>query len=52
MEAIINGIWSNCEESFWGIPLHMGKTVLLDVDPRVVELFSAATGAALVFADY
>ncbi|MBU3743276.1 MAG: hypothetical protein FGM61_01850 [Sediminibacterium sp.] len=52
MEAIINGIWSICEESFWGVPAHIGKTGLPDVDHPVVELFSAETGAALALADY
>lgn len=52
MEAIINGIWSICEESFWGVPAHIGKTGLPDVDHPVVELFSAETASVLALADY
>jgi hypothetical protein len=28
MEAILNGIWSICEESYWGVPAHIGHTGL------------------------
>jgi hypothetical protein len=52
MEAIINGLWSICEESFWGVPAHIGKTGLPDVDHPVVELFGAETAAVLALTDY
>jgi hypothetical protein len=31
-EAILNGVWSICEESFWGVPAHIGRTGLPDVE--------------------
>lgn len=51
-EAIMNGIWSICEESFWGVPAHIGSTGLPDVTHPVVELFSAETASVLALADY
>lgn len=51
-EAIINGIWSICEESFWGVPAHIPNTGLPDVDHPVVELFSAETATVLALSDY
>src|SRR6185503_10947122 len=51
-EAIMNGIWSICEESFWGVPAHIGSTGLPDVENPVVELFSAETASVLAIADY
>lgn len=52
MEAILNGVWSICEESFWGVPAHIGNTGLPDVDHPVVELFGAETAAVLALTDY
>jgi Heparinase II/III-like protein len=49
-EAIFNGIWSICEESYWGVPAHIRN--LPDVDSPVVDLFAAETAAALSVADY
>lgn len=51
-EAIINGVWSICEESFWGVPAHLGNAGLPDVDNPIVELFSAETGTLLALTDY
>ncbi len=51
-EAIMNGIWSICEESFWGVPAHIASTGLPDVESPVVELFSAETASVLALADY
>ena len=51
-EAIMNGIWSICEESFWGVPAHIGSTGLPDVENPVVELFSAETASVMAIADY
>lgn len=51
-EAIFNGVWSMCEESFWGVPAHIRSTALPDVEDNIVDLFSAETGAVLAFADY
>jgi len=52
MEPIINGLWSICEESFWGVPAHISNTGLPDVDHPVVELFSAETAALMGLTDY
>jgi Heparinase II/III-like protein len=51
-EAIFNGIWSICEESYWGVPAHIGGTGLPDVERPVVDLFSAETAAVVALADY
>lgn len=45
---IINGIWSICEESFWGISAHMDGYALPNVAKPVVDLFSAQTANLLV----
>lgn len=51
-EAIFNGVWSICEESFWGVPAHISGTGLPNVEDPVVDLFAAETAAVLSFADY
>lgn len=50
MEAIMNGVWSICEESYWGVPAHIRG--LPDVENPVVDLFSAETASVLGMADY
>jgi hypothetical protein len=56
IDAIINGIWSISEESFWGASAHLflqkAGTGLPDVEDPVVDLFAAETAATLAFADY
>ena len=52
MESILNGVWSICEESFWGVPAHISGTGLPDVEHPDVELFSAETAALMGLADY
>ena len=51
-EAVLNGVWSICEESFWGVPAHIRETGLPDVENPVVELFSAETASLLGLVDY
>lgn len=51
-EAIMNGVWSICEESFWGVPAHISSTGLPDVENPVVDLFAAETAAVLALTDY
>ena len=51
-EAILNGVWSICEESYWGVPAHIGGTGLPDVENPVVDLFAAETASVLAMADY
>ena len=56
VDAIMNGVWSICEESFWGVPAHLGiqkaKNGLPDVEDRIVDLFAAETAAVLALTDY
>lgn len=56
MDAIVNGIWSICEESFWGSSAHLfiqkSGAGLPDVEHPVVDLFAAETAANLALADY
>ena len=55
-DQIIDGVWSICEESFWGVPAHLPKTKefsgLMDVSQPFAELFSAETSALLAWVDY
>lgn len=56
IDPIINGVWSICEESFWGAPAHLPQTKeyagLMDVSQPFVELFSAETATYLAWVDY
>ncbi|SHN34884.1 Heparinase II/III-like protein [Cyclobacterium lianum] len=56
IDPIINGVWSICEESFWGVPAHLPKTDeysgLMDVTRPFVDLFAAETATYLAWADY
>ncbi|MEO8764344.1 MAG: heparinase II/III family protein [Ginsengibacter sp.] len=54
--AIVDGVWSICEESFWGVPAHLhlqnvGEG-LVDVEDTTVELFVGETAGALALTDY
>ncbi|MEZ4675074.1 MAG: hypothetical protein R2932_12605 [Caldilineaceae bacterium] len=55
LDEIVNGIWAICEESFWGVPAHIGAQEAGRglPDPRgFVDLFAAETGALLAWTDY
>ncbi len=56
IDPIINGVWSICEESFWGVPAHLPKTKefsgLMDVSAPFVDLFCAETATFLSWVDY
>jgi hypothetical protein len=56
IDQIIDGVWSICEESFWGASAHLPKTKelsgLIDVSQPFVELFSAETATYLAWVDY
>ena len=56
LEDIGNGIWAICEESFWGVPAHLGMqrrgTGLPDVAEPTVDLFAAETGSLLAWTFY
>jgi Heparinase II/III-like protein len=56
IDPIINGVWSICEESFWGVPAHLPQTKeysgLMDVSKPFVDLFAAETATFLAWVDY
>lgn len=56
LDPIIDGVWSICEESFWGVPAHLPKTKeisgLVDTSSPFVDLFAAETGTLLAWVDY
>ncbi len=56
LDEIMNGIWAICEESFWGVPAHLGGQKaghgLPDVTDPYVDLFSAETGELLAWTYY
>lgn len=56
LDDIVNGIWTICEESYWGIPAHMymqqAGNGLPDTAERTVDLFAAETSALLAWVYY
>jgi hypothetical protein len=56
MDDIIDGVWSICEESYWGVPAHLKHSVagegLVDVKEPFVDLFAAETARILALANY
>ncbi len=56
VDAIANGIWAICEESYWGSPAHLSVqkagSGLPDVADRTPDLFTAETAAVLSLTDY
>jgi hypothetical protein len=56
LDDIANGLWAICEESYWGVPAHLGMqrrgTGLPDVTEPTVDLFSAETGSLLAWTVY
>ena len=56
LDDIADGVWAICEETFWGVPAHMGAQKrgvgLPDVQEPIIELFSAETGALLAWTSY
>jgi hypothetical protein len=56
LDDIVNGIWAICEESYWGVPAHLGLqkkgTGLPDVTEPTVDLFAAETGMLLSWTYY
>lgn len=55
-DDIMNGIWSICEETFWGSTAHLGGQKggngLANAEDPIVDLFSAETAAMLAWTDY
>lgn len=56
LDAIIDGVYSICEETWWGSSAHLPKSKnysgLMDVSEPFVELFGAETAAHLSWVDY
>jgi hypothetical protein len=56
IDPIVNGVWSICEESFWGVPAHLPRNKelagLMDVSAPFVDLFAAETATYLAWVDY
>ena len=56
LDQIIDGIWSICEESYWGVPAHLKHSRsgegLPNVEDPWVDLFAAETVNYLAWTDY
>lgn len=56
LDDIANGIWTTCEETFWGLPAHLGMqkrgTGLPDVTEPVIDLFAAETASLIAWSIY
>jgi hypothetical protein len=56
LDTIANGVWAICEESFWGVPAHVGAqkagSGLPDPEEPIVDLFAAETGESLAWTSY
>jgi hypothetical protein len=56
VDEIANGVWLTCEETFWGVPAHLGMQAggpgLPDVSEPIVDLFAAETSSLLAWTDY
>jgi len=56
LDDVMNGVWLVCEETWWGVPAHLGMqkagTGLPDVEEPVVDLFAAETGSLLAWTDW
>jgi hypothetical protein len=56
LDDIMNGVWTICEETYWGVPAHVGAqkrgSGLPDVTEPTVDLFAAETAMLLAWIDY
>jgi hypothetical protein len=56
LDDILNGVWAICEETYWGVPAHVGiqkkGSGLPDVKEPTVDLFAAETGMLLAWTCY
>lgn len=56
LDEIVNGVWLTCEETFWGVPAHLGAQKrgvgLPDVTEPIVDLFAAETSSLLAWTLY
>ena len=56
LDDIANGVWATCEETYWGLPAHVGVqksgSGLPDVSEPTVDLFAAETANLLAWTHY
>lgn len=56
LDAVVDGIWAICEETWWGVPAHLNAQAagigLPDVEEPTVDLFAAETSSHLTWALY
>jgi hypothetical protein len=56
LDDILNGVWTICEETYWGVPAHIGLQKrgpgLPDVSEPTVDLFAAETGMLMAWTYY
>jgi len=56
LDPIVDGIWCICEETYWGVPAHVGVQKagvdLPDVTEPTVDLFAAETAMLLAWTNY
>jgi hypothetical protein len=52
LDEIANGIWTTCEESWWGYPAHLSGAGLPDPADPIIDLFAAEAGSLLAWTDY
>jgi hypothetical protein len=56
LDDVLNGVWTICEETYWGVPAHVGAQKrgngLPDVTEPTVDLFAAETGQLLAWTYY
>jgi hypothetical protein len=58
LDELVNGIWLVCEETFWGLPAHLGfqkvhpSSGLPDAEEPIVDLFAGDTGATMSWIHY
>ncbi len=56
LDAVVDGIWLTCEETYWGIPAHVNVqqsgTGLPDASEPTVDLFAAETVSLLAWTLY
>ncbi len=53
LDDLLNGVWLICEETWWGVPAHLGLqkagTGLPDIEEPVVDLFASETASLLAW---
>jgi hypothetical protein len=56
LDDLLNGLWATLEETWWGVPAHLGMQKagrgLPDIEEPVVDLFAAETSAQLAWTEY